>query len=100
MVPFTGYHLRWGVTRTATGCFQSLSHFVSVTESEIHNLDVVVIVEKQIFRLKIPVTNLVLMEVLYSRKDLLEKATGILVLEPFPFDYVVEKFASVGIFHD
>jgi hypothetical protein len=94
VVPFSGDHFRCCVAGRPTSCLQGLASGVGVTETEINDLDVVLIVQQQIFWLQVAVANARLVNVLDARNDLLEKFAGFRLLQFFSLHDVLEKFTA------
>ena len=60
-------HLGRSVARGPAGRFEPFARLVLVGQSEVHDLDVALVVEKQVLRLQVPVHDPVLVDVLHSR---------------------------------
>ena len=69
-----GDHLGRSVVGGAAGRVQKVAVLEPVRETEIGNLDVVVLVQKKVFRLQVTVHDVVRVAVLHSTDDLLEEA--------------------------
>ena len=103
-------NLRSGVEATANdfGCgvigasatrFEEVAVLDLARESEVGNLDVEVVVEKNVFWLEIPMNNLQFVAVFYAGHDLLEKSTSDGFTHATVRDDVLEQFAA-GEFED
>ena len=80
MVSLSSDHFWGGIAWTSTGCLQSiLVVLVSVAQSEVDNLNVHVLVKKQIFRFQITMAHFDLVQVFDSGKNLMEEAAGLTV---------------------
>ncbi len=90
MVPFTSNHFRGCVTWGSTCSFQSLIFIIHVGQAKVYNLDVVLIVEKQILWLQISVTNFDFVNVLNTRSNLLEETASLIFLETFSLYNVIK----------
>jgi hypothetical protein len=55
MVVFASDHFRSSVAGAPAGCLERLARPVGVRQAEVHNLDVIVVVHQQVFRLQITV---------------------------------------------
>jgi hypothetical protein len=99
LVPLPSYHLRGCVARTSTSSLERISFFVGVREAKVNNLDVVVVIEKQVFWFKISVTNTDPVYVLDSGNDLLEELASLRLLKPLPLNDIVEEFSTICILH-
>lgn len=100
MVAFAGDHFGRGVARASTRSLQCVTLlFVSVAQAEVDNLDVHILVEKQVLRLQVAMANLDLVEVLDASEDLVEEPARFAILQSSLLDDVLEKFASAGILH-
>jgi hypothetical protein len=93
-------HLWCSVTRRATGCLQKLAIPEYIAESKIDNLDVAVIIQKQIFGLQVTVDDVHCMYLLDSCNDLMEKAAGLGLLHSAIGHDVIEELATGGVLHD
>ena len=88
------------VARRATRRLQGLVLLVHVGEAEIHNLQSVVVVEQQIFRLKISVANATLVEVLNTTNELPVEFGSLFLIKTSISDDKVEKLATVSMLHN
>ena len=88
------------VARRATRCLQGLVLLVHVGEAEVHNLESVVVVEKEIFRFKISVTNTTLVEVLNTTDELPVEFGSLFLIKTSISDDKVEKLATVSMLHN
>lgn len=80
MVPLPGDHLRRRVAWTATGCLEHFTFLVHVGQTEVDDLDVVLVVKQQVFGLEVAVADAYLVDVLYAGDDLLREPTGLLFI--------------------
>jgi len=99
VVAFSSDHFGRCIAWTATSCFQCLTWRVCIAQTKVNDLDVVLIVKKQILWLEIAVADSTFVNVLYARDDLLKKLAGFLLLESFSLNYVLKQFTSRGVFH-
>ena len=90
MVSFSSNHFWCCVTRTATGCLQRLPWGVCIAQTKVDNLYVVLVVEKQVLWLQIPVADAAFMDVLNARDNLLEEFASLCFLEPFSLNDVLK----------
>lgn len=67
-------------------------------EAEVGDFDVAVLVEKQVLRLDITMTNVVAVDVADSLDELAEKLARFIFLETSVFEDVVEEFAVGNVF--
>jgi hypothetical protein len=86
------------VGATAT-CLEEVSVCHDVTQSKVGNLDIVLVVQKEVLGFEISVYNFVAMAVLDCTDDLLEEFAGLVLLQPSVVDNVVEQFTA-SIFED
>ena len=93
-------YLRGRVARGATRCLQGLVLLVHVGEAEVHNLESVVVVKKEIFRFKISVTNTTLVEVLNTTDELPVEFGSLFLIKTSISDDKVEKLATVSMLHN
>ena len=77
-----------------------MTSLVSVAQTKVDNLDVLVVIEKKVLGLEVPVNYVELVEVFYASNDLVEEFEGRGLFYPLVLDDVVEKLASVRILHD
>lgn len=80
VVTLAGNHLRRCVAWGAAGRFQRLAVAVHVGEAEVDYLDVVLVVEQEVLRLQVPVTDFDFMDVLDAADDLLNELAGLFLL--------------------
>jgi hypothetical protein len=86
--------------RTTTARLEhALSRFPRC-HAEIGDLYILVLVEQQVFRLEIPVTNVEAVAVVDGMDDLLEIMEGFGYGQPSSLDEVVEQLATGHILHD
>ncbi len=64
MVAFSGDHLRGCTTRASAGRLEQLTVFVGVGETEIDDLDLLLVIEQEVLRLKVSVDNVQLVQVI------------------------------------
>lgn len=100
MIALSSNHLWCCIARRATRSLQRLTLFVHVRETEVNQLNVVSVVEKQVFRLKVPMTHPYLVDVLNARDYLLEELAGLLFLESLTLHYVIKQLSATGVLHD
>lgn len=79
MVSFARYHLRSRIARTATCRLECLALLVGVAESEVNDLDVIVIIHQQVLWFQVPVANPEFMQVLNARDNLVQESSGFLL---------------------
>lgn len=99
MIALSSNHFRCSVTWRSAGCLQSLASLVGIGETKIDNFHVLVVVEKQIFRLQISVHNIELVQVFDTGNYLVEKLDGLRLFDPLILDNVVKKFTAGRILH-
>lgn len=90
MVTFAGNHLRSSIAWTTTCCFQRISLVIHVGETEVNDLNIVLVIEEQVLRLQVSVANANFMDVFNARYNLLEKPACLIFLESFPFHNIIE----------
>lgn len=91
----------WGSVAGRTACrLQSLPRLVSVTQTEVNDLDVLVVIKKEIFRLEVTMDNVQLVQVLDASDDLVEKGQSFRLLDPLILYDIVEELTATGILHD
>ena len=93
-------HFRSSVARAAARRFQFLPFLIQVAQAEVDELYVVVVVQKQIFRLQIAMHNAELMNVFYSRQNLGVHFAGFDFLQAPVLHDVLKKFAAAAVLHD
>jgi len=100
VVLLAGNHFGRSVAGRTTGCLQQLVFLVHVTETEVDNLECLVVVEQQVLGLEVTVAHAALVQVLDARDQLLVELARLLLLQTrVPHD-VVEQLAAVGVLHD
>ena len=63
VVPLSSNHL-WGcIARTTAGCFECIALLVEVTQAEVNNFKTLIVIDKKILGLQIPMTNAKLMDI-------------------------------------
>ena len=78
--------------------FDSVKYLI--TEAKINELNVVVVIEQQIFRLQVPVNDAKFVDVLNARQDLRVHLACFLLLKPPVFYDVLEQLATAAVLHD
>ena len=99
MIALASNHLGSCITWTSTSRFKRLPLFVSVTQPEINDLNIIILIEKKVLWFEIAMTNLVLVQILNTRKDLLEEFASLPLIEPLFFNDKIEQLSSIGILH-
>lgn len=99
-VPLTFNHFGRRVARTAARCLELHALFVRVGETEVDQLQVLLVVEQQILRFQVAMHDAQLVQVLNRALDLLEVLAGFLLRELLLLDDVVEEFAPRHVLHD
>jgi hypothetical protein len=100
VVLLAGNHFGCGIAGRTTGRLQQLVFLVHVTETEVDNLERLVVVEQQVLRLEVTVAHAARVQVLDARNQLLVELARLLLLQTrVPHD-VVEQLAAVGVLHD
>ena len=101
MVALACYHFRRGVARTATRRLQSVPLLlVCVTQTEIDNLNIHILVEQQILWFQVAMAYFDFVQVFNTSENLMKEAAGFTVLQPALLDNVLEKLASTSILHN
>ena len=93
-------HLRCCVAGRATRRLEELSLLVSVTQAEVDEPYVFLMVQKQVFRFQVSVDDAQLVQVLNTTDDLLEELACFRLFQLLLLDDVVKKFASTHKLHD
>lgn len=93
-------HLGSGVAWRSTSSLESLSLLVGVGQAKVNQLQILLVVEQEIFRLQISVHNAQLVQVLDRALDLLEEFASLFFLKLLLFDDVVEQLAPRYVLHD
>ena len=86
------------IGRAAAGS-QELSVCHHVGQPEIRDLDIEVLIQQQILRLKIPVNDVVTVAIFHAGDDLLEEPPGVVLLQLAVLNDVVEEFSAGDVFH-
>lgn len=74
---------------------------VQVRKAKIDDLEIIcAFFQKYIFRLQIPVANTILVQMLNTTEELLEKVSAINIGDPFMLHDIVKELSSVGMLHD
>lgn len=100
MIPLTSDHLGRRVAGTTARRLQHLALLVHVRQAKIDNLDIVLVIQKEVLRFQITVTDADLVDVFDAGDYLLSEATGLLLGKAFALDDVVEQLAAAGVLHD
>ena len=90
-----GRSITWRTTRGIT----IPSHIIKISKPKIHDFDIVVIIEKKVFRFQIPVYDADLMNVLDARDYLLEVLTGLLLHDSLLLHDVLKELSARGQLH-
>ena len=72
MIAISSNHLGSSVAGASTGCLQSLTLFIHVTETKVDNLQLAIEVKQQVFGLEISVANAELVDVVHASQEFLE----------------------------
>ena len=99
MVSFSSDHFRGSVARTTASSFQCFALFVSIRQTKVDDLDVVLLVEKQVFWFEVSVADTDFVDILDTSDQLLEELAPFWLLQPFPLHNVVEQLTAVRILH-
>ena len=99
-VALASYHLRSCIARGSACGFEGLSGLVGVGEAEINDLDVFLMIEKQILGLEISMNNTQLMKVLDASDYLMEEAASLRLLDSLALNDVVKELSSACVLHD
>ena len=100
VVTLSANHLRGSVAGAAACRLQLLTLFVEIAETEIDELDVVVVVKEEVLWLQVPVHHAELVDVLDARQNLSENLAGFRLFQSSVFHDVLEKLASRTVLHD
>ena len=100
VVALTPDHLGRGVAGTPAGCLQRFAFLVQITQAEVNQLDVVVVVEQKIFGLQVAVHDPQLVDVLDAREDLRVHLAGLFLGQAPVLDDVLKKLAAGTVLHD
>ena len=100
LVPLPRDHLRCGIAGRPAGSLEPLPRLILVGEAEVHDLDILVLVEEQVLRLEVAVHDAVFMDVLHAREDLLHEGDGLGFGQALALDDVVEELAALCVLHD
>ena len=84
---------------SATGFQHSLSRLPS-RHTEVRNLDVLVLVKKQIFWLQVSMTDIEAVTIIDRMNDLLEVVKRFAFRQSAPLNQVIEEFTPWNVFHD
>jgi hypothetical protein len=91
--------LRGSIARGPTCCDQFLSVLKGITEPKIHNFEVLLFIEQQIFWLNISMSYSELTKILNARYELLEQPTSLIFLEPIFRCDIVEELTIAAVLH-
>lgn len=80
MVSFSSDHLRSRIAWRSTCRLEGLALVVHIREAEVHDFDVILVIQKEVFRLQISMANSYTMDVFYTGNDLLSEAAGFILL--------------------
>lgn len=86
--------------RTSATRLEQLTSSFERGHSEIGNLDVLLLVEEEILRFQISMTDVETVAVVDSGNDLLEIMESFVGVQLATFDEVVEEFPSFDVLHD
>lgn len=93
-------HLWSRVARRATCCLEEGALFVEVPETEVHQLDIIVVVEKDVLWLEVSMHNADLVDVLDTRDYLLVVLAGLIFLEALGLPDLLEELVPATVLHD
>lgn len=99
-VPLALDHLGRGVARTAAGGLEALAMLVEVGQTEINELDRVVVVQQQVLWLEITMHNAKLVNILDSADDLLIHLGSLVLLKSPILHDVLKQLTARAILHD
>jgi len=100
MIPLAADHLGRRIAGTSTSGLEQLVVFVEVAEPEVHNLDIVIVVEQKVLRFQISVAHAQLVNVFNATQNLRVHLAGFLLAQPPVFNDVLEELASRAVLHD
>lgn len=95
----TENHLRSRIAWAPTSGFKQLVVLIGVGEPEVYYFDVLINVEKQVFRLEIPMDHINFVNVFNSSQDLLEEFAGLLFSNLLLLHNVIKQFPSTSVLH-
>lgn len=99
-VPLALDHLGSGVARTTASGLEPLAMLVEVRQTEVYELDRVIVVQQQVLWLEVTMHNTKLVNVLNSADDLLVHLGSLVLFESPVLDDVLEEFTAGAILHD
>jgi hypothetical protein len=99
-VPLARNHLRSSIAGTSTCSLQSLSGLISIGQTKVNYLDVLVLVKQEVLWLQVSVHDVQSVQVLHSIHDLLEEPACLVLLDSSLSHDVVEQLSSTSILHD
>lgn len=94
VVGLAGDHLGRGLAGTAAGRLEHLALLLGVRQPEVHDLDVVGVVQQQVLRLQVAVHDPQFVDLLHPVDDLLEEFARFLFLQPLVLHDLVKQFAT------
>lgn len=100
MVPLARNHFGRGVAGRAAGRLKRLAGRVSVAQPEVDDLDVVEVIQKQVFGLEVSMADSALVDVFDARNNLLKELAGLLLLQLFALHDVLEELTPRCILHN
>ena len=99
IVLLASHHFRSSITWTSACCLQWDTWLIHVTEAKVNNFDVVMVVHQQILWLQVAVTDAMLVEIVNTGQDLVQKLACILLSYSFSVHYVLEELTTSRILH-
>ena len=92
-------HLRSGVARAAARCLQRRPWLVEVAQSEVDDLQGLIVVDEQVLRFQVPVADAQLVNIVDARNELLEVLAGLLLLQLLVLHDEVEELTALDELH-
>lgn len=84
IISLLNQHFRRSIARTTTGSKQFLCLLIEITQSEVNELDIILVIKQDIFRFNITVCDSNRMQILYSIDKLLENGRSSWLRKPTP----------------
>ena len=82
MIDLSLSHLRCRVARTPAGSLKHGAMLIQISQAEVYDLDVVIVIEQDILGLDVSMHDADLVDVLHARNYLLEKLASLSLLKP------------------
>lgn len=100
IVAFARNHLGRCVARTAAGGLEKFAGLVRVRQTEIDDLEILVLVQKEVLWLQITMCHVPLMQELNAGHNLVIELETLTLREPV-FSYnIIKQFTTTGVLHD